>query len=138
MSDFETHPAGTVAELQAENDALKAELSHWKANHADMVARCAMLRERPDLPADRIPQADRYRKEIEELRLHIAIAWGSKGQNATADILAAHDAAIEKRVIGDNISVLYSVDLSGLCNGSDETRDALIEVLRAKAEGVGS
>ena len=34
---------------------LKAELSHIKANHLDMVNRNAFLRQRPDLKADRIP-----------------------------------------------------------------------------------
>lgn len=39
-----------LAARQAEANA-----RHWKANHADQVARCALLRERPDLPVDRIP-----------------------------------------------------------------------------------
>jgi hypothetical protein len=34
---------------------LVAERDHWKANHDNAVARCALLRERPDLPVDRIP-----------------------------------------------------------------------------------
>lgn len=38
-----------------ENAALKEELREWKANHEQMVRRCAILRERPDLPVDRIP-----------------------------------------------------------------------------------
>jgi hypothetical protein len=28
---------------------------HWKANHKDMVSRCALLSQRPDVPVDRIP-----------------------------------------------------------------------------------
>ena len=36
-------------------DALKKELTHWKANHSDMVNRNALLQQRPDLPVDRIP-----------------------------------------------------------------------------------
>lgn len=28
---------------------------HWKSNHDDLVKRCALLREREDLPVDRIP-----------------------------------------------------------------------------------
>jgi hypothetical protein len=35
--------------------AMKEERDHWKANHDEMVARNALLRQRPDLPADRIP-----------------------------------------------------------------------------------
>lgn len=33
----------------------EAERDQWKAQHADMVKRCALLRERDDLPVDRIP-----------------------------------------------------------------------------------
>lgn len=32
-----------------------AQVAEWKANHADMVKRCAILRERDDLPVDRLP-----------------------------------------------------------------------------------
>jgi hypothetical protein len=28
---------------------------HWKSNHKDMVSRCALLSQRPDVPVDRIP-----------------------------------------------------------------------------------
>jgi hypothetical protein len=31
------------------------EVNHWRKNHADQVARCALLRQREDLPVDRIP-----------------------------------------------------------------------------------
>ncbi len=44
-----------------------AELRHWKANHADMVKRCAFLSERDDLPIDRIPAYARMSGEIERL-----------------------------------------------------------------------
>lgn len=38
---------------------LTRELATWQANHADMVERNAILRERPDLPVDRIPAFER-------------------------------------------------------------------------------
>lgn len=38
---------------------LEALVRQWKANHEDMAARNAFLRQRPDLPADRLPVADR-------------------------------------------------------------------------------
>ena len=38
---------------------LNRELATWKANHADMVERNAILRERPDLPVDRLPTFER-------------------------------------------------------------------------------
>jgi hypothetical protein len=43
---------------------LRAELKHWKSNHADVVSRLAIATQRPDLPVDRIPAM----KEIESLR----------------------------------------------------------------------
>lgn len=43
---------------------LEAEVAHWKANHADIVKRKALLEQRPDLPVDRIPA---YR-EMERLQ----------------------------------------------------------------------
>lgn len=49
----------TEARLQAE-----AERDHWKANHADMVKRAALLSQRDDLPVDRLPA---YR-ELEALQ----------------------------------------------------------------------
>lgn len=48
--------------------ALIAEVEHWKANHADMVARKALLEQRPDLPVDRIPayrEMERLQRELD-------------------------------------------------------------------------
>lgn len=42
-----------LAESAARHEAGNA--NHWRTNHADQVARCALLRQRPDLPVDRIP-----------------------------------------------------------------------------------
>jgi hypothetical protein len=45
-------------------------LTDWQAAHADMVKRNALLRERPDLPADRIPaHAELVRLQEENARL---------------------------------------------------------------------
>jgi hypothetical protein len=54
----------TIRELERERD-------HWKANHDNMVAKNALLSQRPDLPVDRIPAAkelERLRAELEEAR----------------------------------------------------------------------
>ncbi|MEB7891020.1 hypothetical protein NGK36_17255 [Hafnia alvei] len=40
--------------------ALIKELEHWQSNHTHMVNRAALLRQRPDLPVDRIPAFDNY------------------------------------------------------------------------------
>lgn len=36
-------------------EKLIAEREHWKANHADIVKRAALLSQRDDLPVDRLP-----------------------------------------------------------------------------------
>lgn len=38
---------------------LQKELTHWKANHANIALRCKLLRDRPDLPVERIKAFDR-------------------------------------------------------------------------------
>lgn len=43
---------------------LRAERDHWKANHDQMVQRNSVLRERPDLPVDRLPAISRYEARI--------------------------------------------------------------------------
>lgn len=47
---------------------LVAEVKHWKANHEEMVRRNAALRDRPDLPADRVQAVDRLEAENARLR----------------------------------------------------------------------
>jgi hypothetical protein len=47
------------------------ERDQWKANHDQMVQRNAVLRERPDLPADRLPSIARYEAELESLRAQV-------------------------------------------------------------------
>jgi hypothetical protein len=53
--------------MQARAEAAERERDHWKANHAEMVQRNAVLRERPDLPADRLPSIARYEARVKEL-----------------------------------------------------------------------
>ena len=50
------------------------ELEDGKANHDDLVKRCALLRQRLDLPVDRIPAYDeliRLQKENKELKVSL-------------------------------------------------------------------
>jgi len=47
----------------AEINRLEKEVAMWKANHADMVNRNAILRDRPDLPVDRLGAYERARQE---------------------------------------------------------------------------
>lgn len=66
------HLLHQLAAVQLTCDTLQNQLGQWKANHADVVARNRILRDRPDLPADRIPaveQLEVLQNENRELRL---------------------------------------------------------------------
>jgi hypothetical protein len=68
--DSVVEPLVTLASLQAMQvraEKAERERDHWKANHAEMVQRNAVLRERPDLPADRLPSIARYEARVKEL-----------------------------------------------------------------------
>lgn len=52
----------------------EAERDQWKAQHADMVKRCALLRERDDLPVDRIP-AYQELVRLQSLAAQVPQAW---------------------------------------------------------------
>ena len=54
-----------ILEKEAEIEGLKHELAQWKQHHQDMVERNAVLRERHDLPVDRLP-AHRRLVELQE------------------------------------------------------------------------
>lgn len=44
-----------IADKDREIEGLKHELAQWKQHHQDMVERNAVLRNRHDLPVDRLP-----------------------------------------------------------------------------------
>ncbi len=54
----------TLTAIVAERDALRDDRDQWKANHDQMVQRNAVLRERPDLPVDRLPAIARYEASL--------------------------------------------------------------------------
>lgn len=54
--------------LKIENEKLKKEVTHWKANHADLKQRLYVATHRTDLPSDRFPLFDKMNAEIQKLR----------------------------------------------------------------------
>jgi hypothetical protein len=57
--------------LHAENKRLTAEVSRWKRHHEEMKERCSVLRERHDLPVDRIPAYEKLiasQAEVDRLK----------------------------------------------------------------------
>lgn len=63
------------------------ERDEWKANHDEMVQRNAVLRQRPDLPVDRLPAIERY-----ETALQAAQAEVARLRELGGDVVRAHDA----------------------------------------------
>lgn len=61
----------TIATLEADNTALKREAAHWKNNHATVVWQARILKERTDMPLERVKA---YEKVVELQRLHDALA----------------------------------------------------------------
>jgi hypothetical protein len=57
-----------TAFLLTQIDAYARQVRHWRANHAHLVQRNALLMQRPDLPVDRLPA---YRELV---RLQQALA----------------------------------------------------------------
>lgn len=87
MSDIQM-PQGTIADdtmveirggwvvpwaVAAEIEGLRARVTELEGQHKGLVMNNAMLRQRPDLPADRIPVASAYEAEIK--RLSAALEW---------------------------------------------------------------
>jgi hypothetical protein len=61
-----------IETLHGDLARLEGRLTHVSANHADMVSRCALLSQRPDLPADRLPayrELERLQAENTAMRL---------------------------------------------------------------------
>lgn len=51
-------------ELRKANAAQAKEITHWKANHADLKERLYVATHRTDLPSDRLPLFDDYKRKI--------------------------------------------------------------------------
>ena len=47
---------------------LEQQVQHWKSNHDNMAQKNAVLSQRPDLPADRLPAIEKYEQELDEAK----------------------------------------------------------------------
>lgn len=63
-----------IAELTRINIIEQSQSAHWRKNHDNMVAKAAMLSQRPDLPVDRIPAY----LELERLQEQLAAQSGQE------------------------------------------------------------
>lgn len=62
---------GEIIKLKAERDELAAQVTHWKANHASVVAQARILKERPDMPIERVKAYENWvamAEQVEKMR----------------------------------------------------------------------
>lgn len=71
--DLMNEAAVIIEQQSAEIEQLQLRVKELEGQHKGLVLNNAMLRERPDLPADRIPAAKAYEREIE--RLQTKLNW---------------------------------------------------------------
>ena len=87
-----------IEELRAAYEALQKELTHWKANHADLKERLHVATHRTDLPSDRLPLFDGLKAENEAHAKQIEIL---KSFMRPCDLSAA-EIELEKSKNGDS------------------------------------
>lgn len=64
-----------ILRLTKENSELKSELTHWKNNHAAEVSRARVLKERLDMPLERVRAYDligKLQSDLEEFNTKLA------------------------------------------------------------------
>lgn len=98
-----------VLKFQAEwaMSELCPQAAKWKANHDAMVMRCALLRQRPDLPVDRIPAADAFRRKISELESMVMdayIAGFEAGEEGVIELVSSRLPDFPSELRGDAIA----------------------------------
>ena len=76
-------PLAIPSFVQAMAEELKKERNHWKSNHSNMVKLNAFLRDRPDLPADRLGAYERAKKEAARECMEIAGTWRTSPDTAS-------------------------------------------------------
>lgn len=113
-------PGNVVANLKEELIVANSQIKHWKSNHDNMVDRCNMLAQRPDLPVDRIPAFNALAKaqaKIDELEAKISATEGIRSK-FYPELKKAAEAATPGR-LGDRIDGSGSIKY--LCRGTDGT-----------------
>jgi hypothetical protein len=112
-------------------EALRAEVKHWKSNHADVVSRLAIATQRPDLPVDRIPAI----KEIETLRAENARLLGeNEGFRTKNDhaFQSVHQDLVIELGVQDGGSVIEAV--SALQNENTRLKEQISEWIRGESK----
>lgn len=95
LADLAEADGALLHSTEGEIQRLRSERDQWKANHDEMVQRNAVLRQRPDLPADRLPAIAKYEGEIQRLRHKIDLLEMELGRKFDAGLAAAAGQSID-------------------------------------------
>lgn len=86
---------------------LQLACDHWRKNHEEMKHRNAVLRERPDLPADRLPAIARYEEKLRRVQeLHTALM---RSADARYDELH-HSSTLREAILASLLSQALEMD----------------------------
>lgn len=78
---FHTDEYHNRVALTAALSASQAEVAHWKANHAEAIARQRILTDRPDLPLERVRAFEALREaQAEVARLRQVVERGNAAE----------------------------------------------------------
>ncbi|UQJ95584.1 hypothetical protein ALHIDCOG_00196 [Klebsiella phage CPRSB] len=86
-----THDKKMVEEIRRLNK-FEAESNHWKANHACEVERARVLKERPDMPLERIKAYDRMvelEEENKRLRARMEVLMSAEMMQNNLNMISA-------------------------------------------------
>lgn len=64
--------AAEIRRLTEENEQLRREVAHWKNNHETEVRRARTLKERTDMPFERVDAYEKWGEDLIELALAYA------------------------------------------------------------------
>lgn len=109
--------AKTIAQLSDEVRNLKNEVAHWKANHATEVSRARILKDRPDMPVERVKAYElmgKLRDDNDQLRTELIAAYASRATlfdlcEAIAGALDGPETPLEGLPWGDLVEVAAQV-----------------------------
>ena len=132
-----------IEQLRTENAALKEQVAHWKNNHETEVRRARVLKERTDMPLERVHAYDKWGNDQETIAQQAErIVELNKECNSHYETCQQQAEAIRlKDVVLEKIACIGNGDTHGNSIGNCLAIDALAiqpspEILQARDEKV--